>query len=90
MAAPGWWVGATCRKERIPLSVFFGRDTVNKARGICKECPVRIRCLTDHLDEPFGVWGGHPRDERTQIMSAIEDGTSIRQASTAINSRRLR
>lgn len=30
----------------------------NKAKMICRECPVRLQCARDHLGEKEGVWGG--------------------------------
>lgn len=88
VAAPGWWVGASCRTRRIPLQVFFDRERVDEARTVCADCLVRLRCLTEHLDEPFGVWGGHDRTERSRILSATDRGTTIADASRDIDQRR--
>jgi len=88
VAAPGWWVGARCRIESIPLGLFFNRDTAAEARSVCSDCLVRVRCLTEHLDEPFGVWGGHSRDERARIRSALDRGASLVETSEAMIRRR--
>ncbi|WP_395772585.1 WhiB family transcriptional regulator [Arenimonas sp.] len=88
VAAPPWWVGARCRSEEIPLSLFFSRDEVGEARRVCADCLVRIRCLTEHLDEPFGVWGGHARDDRARIRSEMDLGATIESASLKITARR--
>lgn len=88
VAAPGWWVGAKCRLDSIPLTLFFSRETASEARTVCEDCLVRLRCLTDHLDEPFGVWGGHSRDERARIRSDVDRGATIRGASLKIADRR--
>jgi len=84
VAPPGWWVGARCRVERIDLALFFTREKATEAQAVCAECPVRVRCLTDHLEEPFGVWGGHPADERRRIEAEMDRGTSLVEASRAI------
>lgn len=88
VAAPGWWVGARCRTEQIDLALFFTKETVSEARKICSECLVRTRCLTDHLDEPFGVWGGHSKDERARLRSAVDEGANLEAASRALDDRR--
>lgn len=88
VAAPGWWVGARCRAERIPLERFFLRDEAPAAREICAGCIVRLRCLAEHLDEPYGVWGGHARDERSRIRAALEHGASLADASRIIDEKR--
>ena len=88
VAAPGWWVGARCRKERIPVSFFFSKEDIPEARRVCKECPVRYRCLTEHLEEPFGVWGGHSKDERSRVLSLMDQGATLVDASRRIDARR--
>lgn len=88
VAAPGWWVGARCRTEQIPISVFFSREETSTARRVCAECPVRQRCLEEHLDEPFGVWGGRARDERNRIRSAMDRGATLESAAQQIDERR--
>jgi hypothetical protein len=87
VASPGWWVGARCRSEKIPVSLFFSRDEANEARRVCAECLVRVRCLTEHLDEPFGVWGGHARDARARIRSEMDRGATIEEALKVISTR---
>lgn len=88
VAAPGWWAGAKCRLERIEVAHFFTREESQEARKVCADCLVRYRCLTEHLDEPFGVWGGHTRDERNKVQSAMDRGTTLKDASRAIDARR--
>lgn len=90
VAAPGWWVGAQCRTERLPVAVFFEKERAAEARPVCYRCPVRYRCLTEHLEEDFGLWGGHTRDERARIRAAIDRGISITDASRYIDDRRAR
>lgn len=88
VAPPGWWIGARCRSESVPLSLFFSRDTVSDARDVCFSCPVRIRCLSEHIDEPFGVWGGHTRDERNKIAVRVGHGAAIGSASSEVHAPR--
>jgi len=88
VAAPLWWVGAKCRVEQIPISKFFSKQTAKEARRICRDCPVRYRCLEENLDEQFGVWGGHSRDERFRILSAMDRGATLRSASKIIETKR--
>lgn len=84
VAAPGWWVGARCRAERVALDVFFTRERAAEAVAVCSACLVRDRCLSQHLTEPFGVWGGHPPDERRRIESLMDSGANLVEASRAI------
>lgn len=88
VAAPGWWVGAKCRTDRIPLSVFFEREHIETARQICSECLVRKRCLTEHLEEPFGVWGGYAPNERERIKTEMDRGSSITVAAQSFDHHR--
>ena len=88
VAAPLWWVGARCRTQRIPISTFFSREQTSEARRICRDCPVRYRCLTEHLDEQFGVWGGHSRDERSRIRLSLDEGATLVDASRAFDDKR--
>lgn len=59
-----WQDDAACRGE--PVAVFFPVDgaSVRPALVICLRCPVRDTCRDEHLDEPYGVWGGTTEDER--------------------------
>lgn len=88
VAPPGWWIGARCRQEQIPLSTFFSRDDIPAARAVCELCLVRLRCLSEHLDEPFGVWGGHTTAERERIGTLIASGTTIGVASQTLSKTR--
>lgn len=42
-----------------------------KAKAICRECPVIQTCLHKALErrEPFGVWGGLAIEEREALLS---------------------
>jgi WhiB family redox-sensing transcriptional regulator len=64
---------ADTRAQRYPASaatllcesepdLYFSEDPgdVRLAKTLCRECPLRIACLTGALErgEPWGVWGG--------------------------------
>ena len=42
--------------------LFFAEkpEAVDRAKALCRSCPVRVRCLAGALSrrEPWGVWGG--------------------------------
>lgn len=43
-----------------------------RARAVCARCPLWQRCLTDHLGEEFGVWGGFNPSQRQHIKETGE------------------
>lgn len=62
-----WKEHSACKDA--PVEVFFverGTTTVDRARAICFDCPVRVDCLDYALRhyEKFGVWGGLTEGER--------------------------
>lgn len=72
-----WWERAACRKEDAEL--FFPADGERgpsrkahdeKAKAVCRRCPVQARCLTEALslehtaESRHGVWGGLTAEER--------------------------
>ena len=72
---------ATCKRERVPPSVFFGdedessseRDLrIRIAKDLCSRCPDREPCLrwAIHNDEE-GVWGGTTKQERLRSLDAM-------------------
>lgn len=69
-----WRRNAICR-DTDP-DVFFPIGTtgyalmqIDKAKGICDECPVRVPCLDYALEtnQDAGIWGGTSEDERRTI-----------------------
>jgi WhiB family redox-sensing transcriptional regulator len=46
-----------------------------KAKAICRPCPVRTECLADALDNnnEFGVWGGMTERERRALLRRRPD-----------------
>jgi len=66
---------ALCKNEDPEL--WFAEDTVNPniidvefARGLCRACPERVKCLVWALRyEDFGMWGGLTALERMALKS---------------------
>lgn len=65
-----WMSEGNCRLH--PPATFFPSDGVgvDKARKICRDCPVTGRCLEYALEERIdhGVWGGCSERERRRIL----------------------
>jgi WhiB family redox-sensing transcriptional regulator len=65
-----WMLSARCRE--LPPDEFFPSDGVgvDKARLICRECPVQAACLEYALRNRIdhGVWGGASERERRRIL----------------------
>lgn len=61
-----WSERAACAGH--DLDVFFA-SSPDRAKAICRRCPVRAECLYDALthDTPSGVWGGLTISERRAI-----------------------
>jgi WhiB family transcriptional regulator, redox-sensing transcriptional regulator len=70
-----WMAEGNCRL--YPPATFFPSDGVgvDRARKICKECPVLARCLDYALDERIehGVWGACSERERRRILKRRRD-----------------
>ncbi|MFK7918693.1 MAG: WhiB family transcriptional regulator [Ilumatobacter sp.] len=67
-----WMADGNCRLH--PPATFFPSDGVgvDKARKICRDCPVMGRCLEYALEERIdhGVWGGCSERERRRILKS--------------------
>lgn len=64
--APGDWTmfpedrhGPTSREYYIDVSLLRNE--------YCWQCPVRVECLRDGLEEEYGLWGGLTQDERRRV-----------------------
>jgi len=91
---PAWQDMALCKDEEAKnLEVFFpenkgqGGNPLAIARKICLECAVRYECLRFGIDEPDGVWGGHSTSQRRKISLMLKKGSSLIEASEAIDAR---
>ena len=61
---PDWWWfenGQTRNSENVR----------NRAKKICKECPMRWQCLAKYMDQPDGIWGGLDLAERQRLAPSI-------------------
>ncbi len=49
-----------CRVHDPDLWFAASPDDVERAKALCRDCPVRALCLDGALErrEPWGVWGG--------------------------------
>lgn len=64
-----WTTRARCRRVD-PDALFVQGAAQNRAKLICRDCPVRTECLVDALDSrvEFGVWGGMTERERRSLL----------------------
>ncbi|MCE3550701.1 WhiB family transcriptional regulator [Pseudonocardia sp. RS11V-5] len=55
---------------------------LERAKGLCRPCPVRAECLTGAVrrGEPWGVWGGEIIDRGTVITHKRGPGRPPRSA----------
>ncbi|MFG1976956.1 WhiB family transcriptional regulator [Nonomuraea fuscirosea] len=42
---------------------------IEHAKAICNGCPIRERCLRDHLNEAHGVFGGTTPEQRRRLRA---------------------
>lgn len=66
-----WPQEAIC--NQTDPEIFFPRKgedhTANKAKHICRQCPVQTQCLDYALkhNEHYGIWGGYNDTERRTL-----------------------
>ena len=67
-------IRAKCR-EIDPDALFVQGAAQNRAKLICRGCPVRTLCLAEALDNriEFGVWGGMTERERRALLRRRKD-----------------
>ena len=72
-----WSKDARCRTAD-PDELFVQGAAQNRAKAMCKGCPVRTECLAAALDNrvEFGVWGGMTERERRALLKRRPDVTS--------------
>lgn len=79
-----WMADGNCRLH--PPATFFPSDGVgvDKARKICRDCPVVSRCLDYAIEERIdhGVWGGCSERERRRILKRRRDESLVATAET--------
>ena len=78
-SATAWMAEGNCRLH--PPSTFFPSDGVgvDRARKICRDCPVMATCLEYALEERIdhGVWGGCSERERRRILKRRRDDVEL-------------
>lgn len=84
-----WRGSAACAGlDRGGQSIFFVEGygaTYPKARKYCSGCAVVVDCLMEALDtDAVGMWGCMSPNERTEIMNAMEEGLTLKQAADRI------
>lgn len=54
-----WMESGLCRVLGMDVEDFddYGESAV-VAKQTCIRCPVQTRCRTEHIEEPWGIWGG--------------------------------
>jgi len=80
-----WMADGNCRLH--PPSTFFPSDGVgvDRARKICKGCPVGELCLEYALENRIehGVWGGCSERERRRILKRRRDAVELSVSTSA-------
>lgn len=67
---PDLWFAEEAESPTAPRTSQFKREMdirTQRAKAVCRGCPVRLECLEAAIMSPtmlFGVWGGQTRDER--------------------------
>ncbi len=74
-----WMADGNCRLH--PPATFFPSDGVgvDRARKICRDCPVIGTCLEFALEERIdhGVWGGCSERERRRILKRRREDATV-------------
>jgi WhiB family redox-sensing transcriptional regulator len=83
-----WQRRGNCADPAVPTRVFFpGRgdqESLEAARAICTDCPVRQRCLEYGLaTNSSGIWGGLSELERQQLRGERGGVTSQKNPAPA-------
>ncbi|MGW3971124.1 WhiB family transcriptional regulator [Streptomyces ardesiacus] len=81
-----WASAAVCRDDEHHPDVWFPVPTdlvgIELAKGLCRRCPVQMRCRTDALNrgEEHGVWGGLDEDELRAVRTLRRRAAAKRAA----------
>lgn len=69
-ATDGSWAGRGACSVLDPEEFFAQGAEQQRIKTVCAECPVRVECLADALDNriEFGVWGGMSERERRRLL----------------------
>ncbi len=80
VAIEDWTLLANCKGMGDAL--FPQPGDQSRARAVCRDCPVRLACLAEALDNriEYGVWGGTTERERRSMLRRYPHVTSWRAA----------
>jgi len=72
LGRPDWQQDAARRGQGVRGWFSGAQETVDKARAVCGDCPVREECYRYALDDPdlVGMWAGFTEKERREIRRA--------------------
>lgn len=75
----GYEIHGNCQNVD-PDALFVQGAEQNRAKLLCRNCPVRTECLADALDGRinYGVWGGMTERERRALLRRRPDVASWR------------
>jgi WhiB family redox-sensing transcriptional regulator len=78
------WTSSAACNTADPDELFVTGAAQNRAKVVCRSCPVRAECLADALDNrvEFGVWGGMTERERRAVLKRRPEVTSWKQLLT--------
>jgi hypothetical protein len=69
----------------FPLGEKESGPEVDVAKAVCRLCPISELCLQDHIEVPFGVYGGTTPGERRAILRRM----GVRDTKYYLNSRAM-
>ncbi len=69
------WAERSACRDSDPDALFVPGAAQHQAKRICRECPVRLDCLAEALDNrmEFGIWGGLTERERRSLLRRRPD-----------------
>jgi hypothetical protein len=68
-----WYVQAKCVDENPRLFMSYDRDDIAKAKSICKDCEVKIPCVSTYGDVDCVAGGMTLYDRLVKSWNRIED-----------------
>ncbi|MBW9207440.1 WhiB family transcriptional regulator [Mumia sp. zg.B53] len=73
-----WATVAACKESQDALFVRGAEQ--NRAKQMCRSCPVKLECLAEALDNDieWGIWGGMTERERRALLRRRPNVTSWR------------
>lgn len=88
-----WHQTAACRN--LSSDIFFPNNyndsSLEKARQICSNCPVKIQCFQDAIsNNVYGIWAGTTEYQRRNIVNNYYNGeykvVTFKEAEYILNS----